>query len=507
VEPDPLGQPAHDQGDVRPAQGLPLPVPGRRERRRLALRRPLLVVGLLALVLVSAATASRIRGTNGPDHLQAVNGHRDVLSCGRGYDLATVDGADRVTRDCEVVTREASRDPYENSASQHETEVEPDSAAFGTTVVALFQVGRVFDGGARNIGYAVSRDSGRTWRRGFLPGLAPRASDPSIAYDRKHKTWLAVSLVFGSTGSRIAVNRSTDTRHWSAPVTAVSTTPQFGQDKEWIACDDWPQSPHFGNCYLSYSDTIGNEVVAQTSSDGGLTWSGASTAPGFPGQGSIRGSFAPGVQPLVLPSGRVLIAYYDEGKISALRSDDGGATWTTELGIAPANYRTHAGLRAAPLPTSAVSSDGRAYVAWTDCSFRAGCPANDVVYVSSTDGIAWTPTARIPTGSGDAELPGLDADPARPGRLALTYYVFHGSSLDVRFVWSKNAGTGWSRSQLLNSRRVPVSGIARTSLGSMVGDYISTSFAGGRAVPVFVLATAPRHGLHEAAFGTSIAVP
>jgi hypothetical protein len=209
----------------------------------------------------------------------------------------------------------------------------------------------------------------------------------------------------------------------------------------------------------------------------------------------------------VLPSGRVVIAYYDEDKVSALRSDDGGATWTTQLGIVAAGYRTHGGLRAAPLPTSAVSSDGRAYVAWTDCAFRPGCPANDVVYTSSTDGIAWTPLTRVPTGGGDVELPGLDADPSRPGRLALTYYVYNGSSLDVRFVWSKDAGATWSRSQLLNSRRVPVSGIAQTSLGSMVGDYISTSFAGGRAVPVFVLASAPRKGLHEAAFATSIAVP
>ena len=200
-----------------------------------------------------------------------MNGKRDVVSCGRGYDLATVDSLDRVAGDCEVVTREASRDPYENGGSQHETEVEPDSAAFGKTVVAVFQVGRVFDGGARNIGYAVSHDSGRTWRRGFLSGLTPRASDPSIAYDRKHKVWLAVSLVFGGTGSKIAVNRSTDTRHWSAPVTAVATSPEFGQDKEWIACDDWPQSPHYGNCYLSYSDTLGEQVVAQTSSDGGRT--------------------------------------------------------------------------------------------------------------------------------------------------------------------------------------------------------------------------------------------
>jgi hypothetical protein len=471
------------------------------------LKRPLLVAVTFSLVVVSVATAARVHGTKGPDRLQAVNGVRDLVACGRGYDLATVDAADRVARDCEVVTRQASRDPYDNGESQHETEVEPDSAAFGKTVVALFQVGRIYDGGSRNIGYAVSHDSGRTWRRGFLSGLTPRASDPSIAYDRKHKVWLAVSLVFGNNFSKLAVNRSTDTRHWSAPVTAVSTSPQFGQDKEWIACDDWPQSPHYGNCYLSYSDTIGEVVVAQVSSDGGQTWSVANTAPGFPGRESIRGSAAPGVQPLVLPSGRVVIAYYDEGKISALRSDDGGATWTTELGIAPASYIGHRGLRAAPLPTSAVSSDGRAYVAWADCSFRAGCPANEIVYISTTDGIAWTPPTRVPTGGGDAELPGLDADPSRPGRLALTYYVFHGSSLDVRFVSSSNAGAKWTKPQLLNSRRVPVSGIARTSLGSMVGDYISTSFAGGRAVPVFVLATAPLGGLHEAAFTSSIAVP
>jgi hypothetical protein len=108
---------------------------------------------------------------------------------------------------------------------------------------------------------------------------------------------------------------------------------------------------------------------------------------------------------------------------------------------------------------------------------------------------------------GDAELPGLDGDPSRRGRLALAYYVYRGSSLDVRFVSSSNAGASWTRSQQLNSRRVPTSGIAPTSLGSMVGDYISTSFAGGRAVPVFVLASPPSRGkLHEATFATSLAV-
>jgi hypothetical protein len=459
------------------------------------------------LLAASVATAARIRGTGGPDRLQTADGVRDSVLCGRGHDLATVDGLDQVARDCEVVTRQASRDPFHNSESQHETEVEPDSFAFGRTVVAVFQVGRIFDGGARNIGFAVSRNSGRTWKRGFLHGLVPRASDPAIAYDRRHHVWLAVSLVFGSGGSSVAVSRSTDAVHWSRPVTAIATTRGLGQDKEWIVCDNWPQSPFFGRCYLSYSDVIGEEVVTQASADGGLRWSAPATAPGFPGRQSIRGAAAPGVQPLVLPSGRVVIPYYDEDKLSVLRSDDGGASWTEQLGIAPVDYRWHPGLRAAPLPTSAIGLDGRAYVAWPDCSFHPGCTANDIVYTSSADGIGWSPVSRIPTGGGDAELPGLDSDSARSGRLALTYYVFRGSALDVRFVSSRNAGASWSRPQLLNSRRVPVTGIARTSQGSMVGDYISTSFAGGRAVPVFVLASPPRSsGLREAAFATSLPV-
>jgi len=34
------------------------------------------------------------------------------------------------------------------STSQHGTEVEPDTFAFGSTIVAAFRVGRSFDGGA-----------------------------------------------------------------------------------------------------------------------------------------------------------------------------------------------------------------------------------------------------------------------------------------------------------------------------------------------------------------------
>jgi hypothetical protein len=85
-----------------------------------------------------------------------------------------------------------SSDPYTNTTSQHATEVEPDSFASGSTIVDAFQVGRFFNGGASNIGWARSTDGGASWSHGFLPGITTfaggsfaRVSDPSVAYRRR----------------------------------------------------------------------------------------------------------------------------------------------------------------------------------------------------------------------------------------------------------------------------------------------------------------------------------
>jgi len=94
------------------------------------------------------------------------DGARDTARCGTGTDTVNADPLDSVASDCEIVGRRLSRDPYTNPESQHETEVEPDSFTFGRTTVATFQVGRRFDGGATNIGFAVSNDD-----RCLLAGL------------------------------------------------------------------------------------------------------------------------------------------------------------------------------------------------------------------------------------------------------------------------------------------------------------------------------------------------
>jgi len=53
--------------------------------------------------------------------------------------------------------------------------VEPDTFAFGSTVVSAFQVGRVFNGGATDIGFATSSNGGVSWAHGFLPGTSVQA--------------------------------------------------------------------------------------------------------------------------------------------------------------------------------------------------------------------------------------------------------------------------------------------------------------------------------------------
>jgi hypothetical protein len=146
----------------------------------------------------------------------------------------------------------------------HRTQVEPDSFAFGQTLVTTSQSGRNYSGGAANNVFSTSQNGGRTWVTGGLPGTTvnadppgpwARISDPSIAYDPEHDAWLALGIGIDAAGRGIAllINRSTDGGlTWSNPVTAPQSSGTFW-DKTWIACDT-PSSPHYGNCYIQFDD-------------------------------------------------------------------------------------------------------------------------------------------------------------------------------------------------------------------------------------------------------------
>src|SRR6266508_4096620 len=125
-----------------------------------------------------------------------------------------------------------STDTTTTPGAQHATEVEPDAVAVGSKLVATYQVGRYFGGGAGAIGFATSTDAGRTWRSGLLPsltaassppGLAGGASDPVVAYDALHQRWLVVSLSNFAGQTVLFVSGSPDGLAWEAPSIAIAS--------------------------------------------------------------------------------------------------------------------------------------------------------------------------------------------------------------------------------------------------------------------------------------------
>jgi hypothetical protein len=467
----------------------------------------------------------RLLGGTGADRMQAFDGVRDRVNCGPGSDLTAADELDTVAPDCEVVSRQVSRDLLAGGPGQHATEVEPDAAARGSTVVAVFQVGRIQDGGAMAIGWSTSRDGGRTWRSGLLPGLTnaskglqhvrasagrrvatsfARASDPVVAYDAAHRVWLAATLALGVRRSALAVSRSVDGRSWAQPVIVDSKNGALAYDKEWIVCDGWPESPFRGRCYLSYSDLVSDRISTRWSGDGGATWSVAISAPDDAGRAAIEGRYAPGVQPVVRPNGDVVIVYYDEGRMSAIRSSDGGATYSAHTVVGPASFADPPALRAAPLPTAVVDAAGTVYAAWADCSPRQACRTNDLVVTRSSDGVSWNTPERVEAGSGgDRLFPALGADEAVPGRIAITYYVRTRDRLGVRVATSADGDRTWSRPTRLDAEPVRLRWLADAN-GAMVGDYVATTFSAGRAVAVFSLAAGQAGRLNQGTFAAAV---
>jgi len=423
-----------------------------------------------------------------------------TVGLGIGLSLAMMVGLALANVSIKVV----SRDPYTNTDAFHGTEVEPDTYSFGTTIVSIFQVGRYSDGGADNVGYATSTNSGSTWTKGYLPslttfsnppGVYKRATDPAIAYDPKHNVWMALTLdsqaSFGFNGDAVSVNRSTDGGlTFGAPVTV--TTTGISLDSTWMSCDANASSPFYGNCYVEFDDFgAGATLKMMRSTDGGLTWTNS----------TVPSSTVIGGKPLSLPNGTVVVPI-DTNPISAVKSfvsTDGGVSYTGPFSISSLTWHSVNGsMRSLPIPSAEVDASGKVYVAWHDCRFRSGCSSNDIVMSSSSNGTTWSAVTRIPiddVNSGmDHFIPGLGVDPAATGHLGLVYYFYPVANCSettckptVGFISSTNGGSTWGTAlQLFGPMRN--TGLPLTTQGYMFGDYNSVSYINGLAYTVFAVA-------------------
>ncbi|HEV2346714.1 MAG TPA: exo-alpha-sialidase [Actinocrinis sp.] len=411
-----------------------------------------------------------------------------------------------------ITLTQVSTDPFTDTDAQHATEVEPDTFAYGSTIVSAFQVGRVYGGGSSDLGWATSTNGGSTWSHGFMPGLTvnqggsyAQVSDAAVAYDAKHGEWMVVGLPIDSTGNAVGVmvNRSTDGLTWQSATQAAGFDGQ-GYDKQWVVCDDTSTSPFYGNCYieLDITSSFNTEAMA-VSSDGGVTWSALNSPSGSP--------TGLGGQPLVQPNGTVVVPYSNNGSaIDAFTSTNGGSSWNASVQVATVNAHTvNGGLRDGEgLPSAEIDSSGKVYVAWQDCRFRSGCPSNDIVYSTSTNGTSWSAVTRVPidatSSTVDHFIPGLGVDHATSGttaKLGLYYYFYPNANcsastcqMEVGYISSANGGSTWSAPQTV-AGPFSLSQIASTSQGNMVGDYISCSVLNGNAYALFAVGKTPTNGL------------
>jgi hypothetical protein len=395
---------------------------------------------------------------------------------------------------------------------QSNTQVEPDSSAWGKKVVAAFQDWRIFDGGAATLGWATSGNAGARWRSGTLAlGEYTAATDPVVAFDAAHHAWLIAGIGFRGASDEIFLARSPDGLKWAGPLVVANNSDE-GYDKEWLTCDNEARSQFRGRCYLAYVDIQHWVLGIRTSDDGGLTWS----KPTHLEPDATRSAFS-GPVPVTRPNGDLVVPYSFFGPpngddhLAAVISHDGGATFSQPIRIASLeDADALTAIRAPALPSVAVDAAGKLFVAWQDGRFRDNAGVSDIVFSTSPNGTDWTEPARIRLTSARAYfLPAIAVDPATSGKtahVAVAYYSMRMSprcttfmpgcheEIDAWLVESKNAGRTWGAARRLNGEPMQVEWLADTSLGPMLGDYISVSYVRGRPVPVIALASPPSAG-------------
>ncbi len=390
-------------------------------------------------------------------------------------------------------------DPYTNTNAYHKALLEPDTYSYGSTIVATFQGGgRYSDGGSDNIGWATSTDNGVTWTSGELPsttvfatppGPWARISDPSVAYDPQDNEWIIASLAIDAsvTGKAVLASRSLDGGlTWQPPVTVSQGGSGNFYDKSWITCDTSATSTFYGNCYVEWDDAFAGDLLHMSrSTDGGATWSAS----------SVPSAFVIGGQPVVQPNGTVIMPITASG-LQDYISSDGGASYSGPHTISSIQVHGASGMRdGAGLASAEIDGGGKVYVAWSDCRFRSGCSADDIVFSSSSDGITWSSPARIPivgtTSTAEFFTPGMGVDHSTQGATAhlgvVAYFMPTNNcnsttcKVSAVFASSTNGGTTWSKLKYFGPMKQ--TWLANAG-GYFLGDYMSTSFgSNGKAYP------------------------
>src|SRR5262249_56720044 len=106
---------------------------------------------------------------------------------------------------------------------------------------------------------------------------------------------------------------------------------------------------------------------------------------------SDSGSIVNGAQPVARPDGTVVVVFSafdglldpDHNAILAARSTDGGRTFGAVTRISPLYEEDVRGMRAPPMPSTAVDRSGTITVAWSACRFLPAFPRTHLLLTPS----------------------------------------------------------------------------------------------------------------------------
>lgn len=366
-------------------------------------------------------------------------------------------------------------------------------------LLAAFQEGRYFDGGAVDCGYAISRDGGLTWTRALIPNLSfasggrfNRATDPVASIGPQGDLYLQT---LGSTSgafdlAAVVVSRSTDGgATWSTPATVFEqTNALISPDKNWLVVNDYPGTPNFGRLVSTWTNfvynaagtALGTPIVISLSDDRGATWSPSVDL-------NPLGSSSQGSQPLFLPDGSLVIVYIqftdvnnvNRFRIDCKRSVDGGRTFpaTVTSVVAAVEGWDDPDLRDGVfLPMAAVARQtGTIFVTYT--AVVNGSPR--VLVVKSTNsGATWSApviASDQPTGVSVVN-PAIAVTP--DGRTVSVVFMDKRNApdghnvIDIYAANSFDGGLTWQPNLRLSEMSSDIRLGPPTSRGVMLGDYM-----------------------------------
>jgi ribosomal protein L34 len=380
------------------------------------------------------------------------------------------------------------------------------------------------DGGLSLVS-AFSRDSGRHWTRALVPGVShctggntAGAVNPWLSFGPDRTLYIVglgadvdSAYPFTNARSQVTGNRlQGPATSWSS---AAVVQPYDGSyyDKPTVTAD--PRVP--GRAYAVWGKRSGPTgdsgiTLFSTTADGGKTWSAPVTI--YDPGSTPYPQWSHGDTINVLPDGTLLDVFglmnnspfFSSSTplpdaVMAMRSSDGGKTWSKATKIADVPSRMASDddtgnpqtrVITLPIPSAAVDGHGRVFVTWHENPDPTG---GRILMSSSTDdGRSWSAPVTIDAPRAQAFLPAISVSPT--GTVGVIFYdTRHDVSgsgkltTDLWFAHSHDLGKTWQQTHVAGPFDA-LTAINFYSLGHLIGDSIDLAPAPDGFNAVFSLA-------------------